>query len=85
MEQCLGLITKNTIELVKSVKSAINEVAISSIIPRKHKLAEKESKMSNMVMSNKHPVKKIRQLILCRKNLLMQRNIFEIMGNTSIF
>ena len=32
MEQCLGLITKNTIQLVKSVKSAINEVAISSII-----------------------------------------------------
>ena len=52
MEQSLRLIAKSTIELVKTVKSAINEVAISSIIPRKHKLAEKESKMSNMVQTS---------------------------------
>ena len=49
MEQSLGLIAKNTFQFVKNLKSVIKEVAISSIIPRKYKLAENETKMNNMI------------------------------------
>lgn len=49
MEQSLGLTAKNNFQLVKNLKSVIKEVATSSIIPRKYKLAENETKMNNMI------------------------------------
>lgn len=49
MEQSLGLTAKNNFQLVKNLKSVIKEVAISSIIPRKYRLAENETKMNNMI------------------------------------
>ena len=37
------------IELTKSIKSTTNEVVNQSIIPRRDKLASKESKVNNIV------------------------------------
>ena len=42
-------ITEKTTELAKSVKSTTNEVVISSIIPRRDKLADKGSKVNGIV------------------------------------
>ena len=75
-------IAEKTIEVAKSVKSTTNEVVISSIIPRRDKLAEKGSKVNGIV--SKISVKKMRQSNLCGKNLLIQRNILERMAYTSI-
>ena len=42
-------IAEKTIELAKSVRSTTNEVVISNIIPRRDKLADKGSKVNNIV------------------------------------
>ena len=74
-------IAEKTMEVAKSVKSTTNEVVISSIIPRRDKLADKGSKVNGIV--SKISVK-MRQSNLCGKNLLIQRNILERMAYPSI-
>ena len=49
MDESPELITEKTIELEKNVKPTTNEVVISSIIPRRDKLAHKGSKVNNIV------------------------------------
>ena len=82
MDESPEAIAEKTIEVAKSVKSTTNEVVISSIIPRRDKLADKGSKVNGIV--SKISVKKMRQSNLCGKNLLIQRNILERMAYTSI-
>ena len=72
---------KKTTELAKSVRSTTNEVVISSIFPRRDKLANKGSKVNSIV---EHFGKKVRQSSLSGKNLLIQRNILKRMACTSI-
>ena len=82
MNESPEAIAEKTMEVAKSVKSTTNEVVISSIIPRRDKLADKGSKVNGIV--SKISVKKMRQSNLCGKNLLIQRNILERMAYTSI-
>ena len=82
MDESPEAIAEKTMEVAKSVKSTTNEVVISSIIPRRDKLADKGSKVNGIV--SKISVKKMRQSNLCGKNLLIQRNILERMAYTSI-
>ena len=49
MDESPEAIAEKTIELAKSVKSTTNEVVISSIIPRRDKLADKGSKVNGIV------------------------------------
>ena len=49
MDESLEAISKQTIELAKSVKSTANVVVISSIIPHRRKLDVKGSKVNNIV------------------------------------
>ena len=82
MDESPGAIAEKTMEVAKSVKSTTNEVVISSIIPRRDKLADKGSKVNGIV--SKISIKKMRQSNSCGKNLLIQRNILERMAYTSI-
>ena len=82
MDDSPEAIAEKTIELIKSANLATIEVVISSIITRRNKLADKGSKVSNIV---KNFFKKIRQTSFCGKDLLIQRNIFERMAYTSNF
>ena len=82
MNESPEAIAEKTMEVAKSVKSTTNEVVISSIIPRRDKLADKGSKVNGIV--SKISIKKMRQSNSCGKNLLIQRNILERMAYTSI-
>ena len=82
MDESPEAIAEKTMEVEKSVKSTTNEVVISSIIPRRDKLADKGSKVNGIV--SKISIKKMRQSNSCGKNLLIQRNILERMAYTSI-
>ena len=82
MDESPEAIAEKTMEVAKSVKSTTNEVVISSIIPRRDKLADKGSKVNGIV--SKISIKKMRQSNSCGKNLLIQRNILERMAYTSI-
>ena len=49
MDESQEAVAEKTIELAKSVKSPTNEVVISIITPRRDKLADKGSKVNNIV------------------------------------
>ena len=49
MDESPEPIAEKTIELAKSVRSTTNEVIISCIVPRRGKLADKGSKVNNIV------------------------------------
>ena len=49
MDESPEAIAEKTIDLAKSVKSTTNEVVISSIIPCRDKLADKGSKVNDLI------------------------------------
>ena len=49
MDECPEAIAEKTTELAKSVKATTSEVVISSIIPRRDKVADKGSKVNRIV------------------------------------